>query len=160
MTAIVYVSNTGTTRRYAEALAKKTGLCCVTPDKLNDPLPDEIVFLGWVLGGEIQGLKTLRERGVPLKAVGAVGVMAHEAEKVKEKNCAEDEAFFFLPGAFDVKNLKGLYKLMAGMISKAVKAKVKDDPGPESEKILGFFENGIDLYSEEAVQQMADFLNT
>lgn len=159
MTAIVYCSNTGSTRRYAEALAEKTGLPCLALDEAAAAAPDDVVFLGWVLGGDVQGLKQLRESGLPVKAIGAVGIMAQEADKVKEKNCEEGEAFFFLPGAFDVKKLKGLYKLMAGMISKAIKAKVKDDPGPESEKILGFFENGIDLYSEEAVQQMADFLN-
>ena len=159
MTAIVYCSNTGSTKRYAEALAQKTGLPCTALDKLGETQTDDVVFLGWVLGGEIQGLKKLRESGAAVKAVAAVGVMAQEAEKVKEKNCKEDEPFFFLPGAFDMKNLHGIYKLMCGMIVKAIKAKIKDAPGAEGEKVLGFFENGVDLFSEDALQPLADYLS-
>ena len=157
MTAIVYLSNTGTAKRYAEALSAKTGLPCVAADRF-DNAADNVVFVGWVLGGEIQGLKKLRESGVPLRAVAAVGVLANEAQQVKEKNCAAEEPFFFLPGAFDLKKQKGLYKLMCGMLVKAIKAKVKENPGEDGEKILAIFENGVDLFSEEALQQLADFL--
>ncbi|MBQ4365844.1 MAG: hypothetical protein IKH12_04360 [Clostridia bacterium] len=158
MTAIVYVSNTGTAKRYAEALAEKTGWPCFAADKYAGTA-DDAVFLGWVLGGEIQGLKKLRESGAAIRAVGAVGVLAQEADKVREKNCPAGEPFFFLPGAFDVKKQKGLYKLMCGMLVKAIKAKVKNSPDKEGEKILSIFENGVDLYSEEALQEMADSLN-
>lgn len=159
MTAIVYQSNTGATKRCAEALAAKTGLPCFPQELPPEEAPDEVVFLGWVLGGEIQGLKKLRESGLPVRAVGAVGIMAQDAAKVREKNCSENEPFFFLPGAFDIKKLKGLYKLMGGMIVKAIRSKVRENPSPDGEKLLGFFEDGVDLYSEEAVQEMADFLN-
>lgn len=158
MTAILYVSNTGSTKRYAEALAQKTGLPLLTRDKPGDTRPDDVVFLSWVLSGEIQGLQKLRERGVPIRAIGAVGIMAQEAEQVRAKNCKDGEPFFFLPGAFDIKKQKGIYKLMCGMLVKAIKSKVKDNPGEEAEKILGIFEKGVDLYSEEALQAMVDFL--
>lgn len=157
MTAIVYTSNTGTAKRYAEALSDQTGLPCFAADRF-DGAADDAVYIGWVLGGEIQGLKTMRESGVPLKAVAAVGVIAQDADKVKEKNCQEGEPFFFLPGAFDVKKQKGLYKLMCGLLVKAIKTKLKENPGEEGEKILSIFENGVDLFSEEALQALADFL--
>lgn len=157
MTTIFYSSNTGTTRRYAELLSEKTGCPCLPLDKWESAETDDAVFLGWVFGGDIQGLNQMKETGLPLRAVGAVGIMAQDKDAVREKNCP-DLPFCFLPGAFDLKKLKGMYKLMAGMIVKVIRSKLKEAPSEESEKILGFFENGIDLFSEDALAPLVEML--
>jgi len=158
MTTIFYNTNTGTTRRYAELLSEKTGCPCFPLSDWEIAETDDAVFLGWVLGGDIQGLKQMKETGLPLRGVGAVGIMLQDKESVHEKNCP-DLPFAFLPGAFDVKKLKGIYKLMAGMIVKVIKDKLKDVKNEESEKILGFFENGIDLFSEAALAPLVELLS-
>ena len=157
MTTIFYNTNTGTTRRYAELLSKKTGLPCLPLAEWETAETDDAVFLGWVFGGEIQGLKQMKETGLILRAVGAVGVMAQDKDTVHEK-CCPDLPFAFLPGAFDLKNLKGMYKLMAGMIVKMIKGKLKESQSEENEKILGFFENGIDLFDEAALEPLVQLL--
>lgn len=157
MTTIVYTSNTGTTRRYAELLAEKTGLPCLPLAELETAETDDVVFLGWVFGGDIQGLGQIKETGLPLRAVGAVGIMEQDKEAVREKNCP-DLPFYFLPGAFDLKKLKGIYKLMAGMIAKVIKSKMKEQPQAENEKILGFFADGIDLFDEAALSPLVELL--
>lgn len=157
MTTIFYTTNTGTTRRYAELLSEKTGCPCLPLDKWESAETDDAVFLGWVFGGDIQGLKQMKETGLPLRAVGAVGIMAQDKDAVHEK-CCPDLPFCFLPGAFDLKNLKGMYKLMAGMIVKMIKSKLKESPSEENAKILGFFENGIDLFDEAALEPLVQIL--
>ena len=153
MTTILYSTNTGTTRRYAELLSEKTGCPCLPLDKWERAETGDAVFLGWIFGGDIQGLKQMQETGLTLRAVGAVGIMEQDKAQVQEKNCP-DLPFCFLPGAFELKKLKGMYKLMAGMIAKVIKGKLKDNKDPESEKILGFFENGIDLFDEAALEPL------
>ncbi len=157
MTTIFYTTNTGTTRRYAERLSEKTGCPCLPLAEWETAETDDAVFLGWIFGGDIQGLHQMKETGLPLRAVGAVGIMAQDKDAVREKCCPE-LPFCFLPGAFDLKNLKGMYKLMAGMIVKMIKGKLKQAPSAEGEKILGFFENGIDLFDEDALAPLVEIL--
>ena len=154
MTTIYYQTNTGTTKRYAERLSERTGLPCLPAEKAT--AAGDAVFLGWVFNGEVQGLSRLLEAGVPLKAVGAVGIMEQEADKVRAA-CGE-LPFFFLPGAFDIKKQKGMYKLMSGMIVRAIRAKVKANPTPEGERVLAIFEQGVDLFREDALDALAALL--
>ena len=157
MTTIFYTTNTGTTRRYAQALSEKTGCPCLPLDDWQKAQTDDAIFLGWIFGGDMQGLAKMKETGLPLRAVGAVGIMEQEKDKVQEK-CCPDLPFCFLPGAFDVKKQKGIYKMMANMLVKAIKGKLKESPSPDNEKILNFFENGIDLFDEDALAPLVEML--
>ena len=58
---IVYESKTGFTKRYAEMLAAKTGMKVYRVNELSKiDKKEEIVFLGWMKVGRIQGLKKVR----------------------------------------------------------------------------------------------------
>lgn len=160
MTAIVYTSSTGTTEKYAKLLSEKTGIACYELSKAKLEEGTEVVYLGWVLMNEIQGLAKAREQFGELKAVGAVGMMNTEKGigEVKEKMKIE-EPFFFLPGTFNVSNLKGMYKIMMGMAVKMMKSKAKESDDPSVQKALEMFENGIDMFSEDNIEPLAQFLS-
>lgn len=56
---IAYESKTGFTKRYAEMLAAKTGMKLYRVNELSKTeINEEIVFLGWLKAGRIQGLKS------------------------------------------------------------------------------------------------------
>ena len=81
MTAIVYVSNTGSAKTYAEMLSEKTGFSAYDfKDCGSVPEGAEVIFIGWVMAGGVQGLKEAREKFGTLKAVIAVGMMKSEKQ--------------------------------------------------------------------------------
>lgn len=160
MTAIVYVSNTGSSKAYAEMLSEKTGLPVYAfKDSGSVPQGAEIIFIGWVMAGALQGLKEAREKFGTLKAVVAVGMMKSEKQDIalKEKN-AITEPYFSLPGAFDVKKLTGMYKMMMGMMVKMMKSKLSEENDPKAKEIVEKFEEGFDMVDEKHLDEILDFL--
>ena len=57
--AIVYTSNTGYTAEYARMLGEKTGLPVWELASRQVPKGSDIVYLGWLMAGNIQGYKML-----------------------------------------------------------------------------------------------------
>ena len=82
LSAIVYTSQTGFTRRYAEMLAQKTGLPAC---EMGAPAPARgtgVLYLGWLRAGGVQGLAKARRRW-DVKGVCAVGMSPEPNGKVR-----------------------------------------------------------------------------
>ena len=64
MECIVYESNTGFTKQYAEMLSEAVGLPALPMVQAVSKIPrsTEIFFLGWVCGGKITGLPVAEKR--------------------------------------------------------------------------------------------------
>ena len=94
---IVYESKTGFTKRYAEMLAAKTGMKVYRVNELSKiDKKEEIVFLGWMKVGRIQGLKKVRKFNV--KAVCGTGTGSageNNAETIISGNKLEKIPFFY-----------------------------------------------------------------
>lgn len=159
MTAIVYTTNTGSTERYAKMLGEKIGCGVYELSKCEALENSEIIYFGWVMAGTVQGLSQAREKFGGLKAVVAVGMMPSEKSKQEaaEKN-AITEPFFYLPGAFSVKKLRGMYKMMMSMMLRMMKGKVKESGDPDDKRALELFENGFDSVKEENLVPVEEFL--
>lgn len=160
MATIIYCSNSGSAKRYAELLSEKTGMPAVDFSKRSTVDADEeIVFIGWIMAGALQGLKEVRESFSDIKAVCGVGMMKSEkaAEEVKEKNSIT-EPYFFLTGDFDINKLKGMYKMMMGMMLKMLKGKIKESGDEKGEEMLKLLENGINGFDEKELEAVVEFL--
>lgn len=159
MISIVYVTNTGSSKKYAEMLSEKTGYPCYDFAHSDEAVGTEVVFIGWVMAGAVQSLSEARVKFGTLKAVVAVGIMKSESQdaSIKEKNSI-NEPFFSLPGAFDMKKLSGMYKMMMGMMVKMLKSKLKDSDDPKSKEVVEKFEDGFDMVSEENLGELLEFL--
>ena len=157
---IVYCSNTGSAKKYAELLSEKTGLPCVDISKRGSVSADEeIIFIGWIMAGSLQGLKEVRETFSDIKAVCGVGMMKGEkaTEETKAKN-GITEPYFFLPGDFDMSKLKGMYKMMMGMMLKMVKGKIKENGDEKGEEMIRMLEDGIILFDEKEIEKVVEFI--
>ncbi len=160
MTSIVYVTNTGSSKTYAEMLSEKTGYNAYSlADSGSVPEGSEVIFIGWVMAGAVQGLKEAREKFGNLKAVIAVGMMKGEKQDadIKEKN-AITEPFFSLPGAFDINKLTGMYKMMMGMMVKMMKSKLKESDDPKAKEVVEKFQEGFDMIDEKHLDSVLEFL--
>ncbi len=166
MQAIVYTSSTGFTKRYAEALAGKTGLPCYTLEAALGKLTanDNIIYLGWLMAGGIKGLNKAR-RKFGIMAVAYVGMQAeHDGieKEAMERYRMPNTPFFYLRGGYRPDQTHGLSKISMNIISKAVNAAVKKEENPSPEKIEAAesFKNGGDFWHEDYLNPVIDWYNS
>ena len=88
VSAIVYTSNTGFTAQYATLLSHQTGLPLYRLEECDLPGSTQVLFLGWLCAGKIQGLKGAMGR-FQVAGICAVG-MAPQADPAKLAAAAAD----------------------------------------------------------------------
>lgn len=145
MDAIVYVSNTGFTEKYAKLLALETSLPVLSLDdaKKNLKKGSEIVFLGWIMGGIISGFKKAKRR-YKIKCVAGVGMDSPKnqtGEYLATKNKIKDIPTHYLQGGFNMGMLTGVYGIMMRSMLKQLqmkKEKTKEDIEFEKQISKGF----------------------
>ncbi len=112
--AIVYESNTGYTKQYAEMLSAATGLPAIsTIEKTLFGKRDAVIFMGWICAGKINGLRLAKVKYNPMIIVG-VGMTRPSNEYAFDIAMQNniDGLFFYLQGGIHRERLKGFYKLM------------------------------------------------
>ena len=124
MKAIVYTSNTGHTRAYADLLACKTGLPIYALEDAAKQLEKgaSVIYLGWLFASSIKGYKKAAGR-FSISAVCAVGLCdtgTLTAELLKATCIPEDIPLLTLQGGIDRSRLKGMDKLMISMLTKGL----------------------------------------
>ena len=148
MNAIIYTTETGSTERYAKLLAHETGLpvCSLAEAKKKVPAGAGIIYLGWIMAGNIKGYAGAAKR-YKVRAVCGVGMgqTGSQTEDLRQKTAIpESIPVFTLQGNFDVKKLHGLYRaMMEIMVKTAGKGLVeKKDRTPEEDDMLDMILHG------------------
>ena len=161
--AIIYKSNTEHTKQYAELLGKKTELPVysleeATQRKVSDR---SVIFLGWLMAGKVQGYKKAAKR-YNIAAVCGVGMGAtgSQLQDVQKANILPPSMpVFTLQGGFDMKRLRGIYKLMMTIMSKTAGKMLseKKDRTPDEDDMLDLLLNGGNRVSEENLAAVLDW---
>jgi hypothetical protein len=158
---IVYESKTGFTKRYADMLAAKTELKVIRIKELSKVNRDEeIIFLGWMKVGKIQGLDKLRKYNVKAICGSGTGRTAEpNTEAVIARNRIKDIPFFYLRGGcFPLKELKGMDKIMLSLFLKMLKIRKGKDE--KLEEAISIIEDGFDGVKGEYLKSVLEWLNT
>ena len=89
MNAIVYTSNTGTTKEYAKLLSDKLSLPYYSLDEIGYKVKpgSKIIYLGWIMASRVKGYKKV-VKDYDVRAVCAVGMGATgtQVKEVRTKN--------------------------------------------------------------------------
>ena len=147
-TIVIYNSQTGFTKRYAEWIAEATGADCLelSDAKKKDLAAYEaIIFGGWACAGSISKLSWFKNnidkwthKKLISFCVGASPIENPEIEPALKKNFNESElkkvSIFYCPGGFNYEKMSTPSKLAMKMFIKALKAK-KDKTETEQEMI-------------------------
>ena len=141
-------------------LAAKTKLKVLPAKEISKVNPDEeIIFLGWMKVGKIQGLDKLRKHTI--KAVcgsGTSQTAEPDTETVIARNKIENIPFFYLRGGcYPLKELKGMDKIMLSMFVKMLKS--RKDKDEKTEEAICNIENGFDGVTEENLEPVLNWLN-
>lgn len=89
MEAIVYTSNAGSTAEYAQLLGKKLNLPVYSIKQAKNKVScgSEIIYLGWIMAGEIKGYKKATKL-YKVRAVCGVGMgqTGTQLKEIRNKN--------------------------------------------------------------------------
>ena len=161
--AIVYTSNTGFTAEYASLLGGETGLPVYALEDAKKSLPQNspILYLGWLAAGKVQGYdKAVTNFDIQALCAVGMGKSGSQLEDVKKtNNLPEGLPLFTLQGGFDLKKLRGVYKLMMSVMSKMVAKKLaaKSERTPDEEDTLDLFQNGGSRVSLENLKPVLEW---
>lgn len=147
-TIVIYNSQTGFTKRYAEWIAEAAGADClelsaVKRKSLN--AYEAIIFGGWACAGGISKINWFKgnidrwgDKKLIVFCVGASPMDSPEIEPALKRNFSELEMekvnIFYCPGGFNYEKMSAPSKIMMKMFIKAQKAK-KDKTEAEQEMI-------------------------
>lgn len=156
MKAVIYESNTGSTKRYAEMLAQKLGVPAYSMKEAGKAVPkgEEAVFLGWVFANKIQGLtKALKKWNIV--CAGAVG-MNPDCRKyrdiLKDSN-KTDKPIFYLRGALDLSKLRWLQRKLL----QTIRTDLEKQKKPGTEDMIKVLRDGCDFISESNLDEIIAF---
>ena len=161
--AIVYTSETGHTKEYAQLFARQTGLPAYDLKTAKGALPQhcKIIYMGWLMAGSVKGYKEAANC-FTVKALCGVGMArtgSQDEDIRKNNNVPEGTPVFSLQGGFQLEKLHGVYKMMM-KVMKATAGKGlanKQDRTPEEDDMLDLLQNGGDRVNAENLSDLQEW---
>lgn len=161
--AIIYTTNTGNTEKYAKLLSGQTGLPAYTLEEAKEKADPgtEVIYLGWVMAGGIQGYKeAAKQYKVRVACAVSMGPTGSLTEETRKKNAIPSQtAVFTLQGGLDLTKLHGMYKLAVSMITKkaAKTLSAKNNRTLEEDSMLDILLHGGCCVSEENLKSVLEW---
>ena len=167
-TAIIYVSQTGFTKQYAEWIAEEVQGDCMTvaeAEKKDLSGYDAVVFGGWCFAGSIKKLDWFKKKAAQWadkkKVVYAVGASPLENPELQEglrKNFTDEEwaqiSVFYCPGDLCYEKMNGVSRVMMKMFVRML-AKNKSEKEQAMAKMLS---KSYDISDRKYIAPMVEYL--
>lgn len=157
--AIVYTSNTGHARQYAQMLGEKTGLPVYSLEKALSQLPggSGVLYLGWIHASRIKGYSRAAKHFSVCAVCGVglcdTGTLISEVRKAT--SVPENIPLFTLQGGFDRSRLKGMDKMLISMLTKGLSA--QKQRSPQDERMLQLLQKNASYVCEDSLKEVMDF---
>ena len=169
-TIVIYNSQTGFTKRYAEWIAESTGADCLEladAKKKDLTAYEAIIFGGWACAGSISKLSWFKnnidkwaDKKLIAFCVGASPIENPEIEPALKQNFTESElqkvSIFYCPGGFNYEKMSAPSKLAMKMFIKALKAK-KDKTETEQEMVK-MISSSYDISDKKYIEPILECL--
>lgn len=154
---IVYKSNAGHTKRYAQMLSDKLEIPSYSVKEAKRKLKkdDGIIYLGWLFAGKIKGLKKALKR-YKINCCGAVGAYPSTKEYVKNLRKANKITLplFYMQGGIDYTKINFVYKKVLTTVGEQIARE-----GNENKKdLVEMFVNGKDYVEEKNINEMLEYI--
>lgn len=160
---IVYKSNSGYTKEYAQMLADALELNVYSIDELPEAHKgNDAIFLGWLFAGSVVGYKKAAKE-LNVAAVVGVGMGPDSPELVPQitEKCKIPASVkvFYLQGGFDINKLKGPNKLIMQVKVKDIIGKLNNESSltPAQEATYKMCTEGYSCVSSENLQPVIDW---
>ena len=169
-TIVIYNSQTGFTKRYAEWIAEATGADCLElamAKKKDLAAYEAIIFGGWACAGSISKLSWFKnnidkwaDKKLIAFCVGASPIENPEIEPALKKNFNESElqkvSIFYCPGGFNYEKMSAPSKLAMKMFIKALKA--KKDKTEKEQEMIKMISSSYDISDKKYIEPILECL--
>lgn len=163
ISAIVYTSKTGNTKKYAQLLSDLIGLPAYSANAVPPPKKGrEVIYLGWIFAGGVKGLKSV-SRKHKIRAVCPVG-MGPATEKVAKKvrrrhHLRKNVPVFPLQGGYDLKKLHGVNHVLMSVMEKKIMARLKGQEklSPAEMDTKRMIEQGYSVVSSDRLTEVVSW---
>lgn len=172
-TLIVYGSQYGTTKRYAERFSEMTHLPVTSYDKVKNLTEyDRIVYFGGLYTGGIKGLKNtvkvlpkntkLIVATVGLADVGDEENIRNIRKSIKKQipeNLLKNTILFHLRGGIDYQKLNFKHKTMMTLLYNKAKRLPEDQKTAEVKAMIETFDSKVDFVDYHSLNQIIKALS-
>lgn len=162
---IVYRSNTGFTRQYAEMLGKteKMKVFPLSEAERNVPAGEPVFYMGPLMAGHISGIDQAVKK---FSVKGACGVgMSPASQQVLETlakaNYTNGAPIFYLQGGWAPKKVGWLKRRMVGMATKSMRESLQNkgsSRSPEEDRYLDFLLHGGSFVAFENLKAIQEWM--
>ena len=167
-TVIIYFSQTGFTKQYAEWLAEEVQGECIAfaeAEKKDFSIYDTVVFGSWCHAGMIQKLRWFKERlpqwagkNAVVFAVGAMPAESQEIQTALRNNFTDEEwnriPVFYCPGGLRYEKMKPVSKMMMKMFAKMMAN--KKDKTEEEKAMAEMIGKSYDISDRKYIMPIVD----
>lgn len=142
---VVYFSQTGFTRTYAEAYAKKKNLECYSTKKASRKIKkgSDICYFGSIKYGKVSHYQKISKK-FNVKELCAVGLDTDIIKRETELKKQYSKTVFYFVGGINIKGLKGFNKIIMKIVLGKIKKNYKENPTEKLKEQLTNIENGLD----------------
>lgn len=171
-TIVIYQSQTGFTKRYAEWIAEAAGAECLplsAAKKRDLAAYDAIIFGGWACAGSISKISWFKSqiKKWPNKkliafCVGGSPIDSPEIEQALRRIFAEAERervdLFYCPGGFNYEKMSASSRLMMKMFLKSLKA--KKEKTEKEEAMIAMISSSYDISERKYIEPILRCLHS
>ena len=169
-TIVIYNSQTGFTKRYAQWIAEETGAQCVDvkdAKKIDLKEFDNIVFGGWAMAGSITKVKwfckkveNLNGKKLVAFCVGASPIENPEINEFLKTTSAQEEfkniKVFYCPGGLAYDKMSGTSRTMMKMFVKMLNS--KKDKTEDDLRQIEMVSSSYDIADKKYIKPIVDFI--
>lgn len=170
-TIVIYNSQTGFTKRYAQWIAEAAGADCFELSEAKKKSTDTyeaIIFGGWACAGGISKLSWFKgnidkwaDKKLIAFCVGGSPIDNPDIEPALKQNFTESQfkkvSVFYCPGGFNYEKMSAPSKLMMKMFIKALKAKKTKTEAEEV--MIKMISSSYDISDKKYIEPILKCLN-
>ena len=172
MKIIIYGSQYGTTRKYADELAKRTNIECKSyEDVIDIEQYNTVIYIGGLYAGGVLGMKkTLakisqcQNKKIIIVTVGLADPMdADNTDNIKSnmkrqlsKELYENAHIFHFRGGIDYSYLNFKHKTMMGLLYKKAVGLPEEKKTAEIKSMIETYNQKVDFVDFESLNQLID----
>lgn len=162
---IVYTSQTGHTRQYAQLLGQATGLPVLSLQQAKADLPANapVIFLGWLMAGRINGLNRAAKLW-HVRCAAGVG-MAPASDQVRSNlqkaNPLPAGPLFYLPGGWAPKQVNPIQRRAVNLVTRSTRKtlQAQADHSPQARAYLDMLTRGGSFVDAKHLAPMVQWWN-
>ena len=155
MVVVVYETQGGSSKKYAEWLAEMLDTVCEKASEIKDDTDDRMIYVGWRSGPMIVGLKDFQNRKNVIAAV-CVGLEQYDDKAMKtirKKNGID--RVFYVRGGMDRSKLSFGQKLLLSFVSAKMTVMNRS---PEDREIRRVMDRGGDFSSPDQLDEAVEWV--